>query len=178
MLKKILIGIGILFAVAIVLGLVFGESEQSNTDSNQNQTTTQQSSEPPRQQEEKKETWVEVLYDIAEWDKNDGEKYTDKFKVESDTWRVKWSKRSTTQMSIEVYTANDKCVAAIKGNPSPTVEELPDGTRKESCEPFTADFNETEGTIDFKSKGTYYVHVVIGTNSSAGVADVRVEELK
>ena len=180
MLKKILIAIGIIFAIAIILGLAFGKTEESDKDQNPpaQQESKSQTTEPEvKQPEKQEETWKEVHYDIAEWDKNDGETKTPKFPIKGDKWRIKWAKRQTTELSIEVYTADDKCVAAVKGTPRPVVDEYPDGTRKEWCEPFHAERSESEGIIDFKGSGTYYVLMQMGTNQSAGSSEIRVEEL-
>lgn len=105
-------------------------------------------------------TWDRVIFDIGEWDKNNGETTTQKFQITSDKWRIRWAKRGTTTMSIEVFDSNGK-----------TYGSLPD-------QPFTFDFGEKEGTLDFEGKGTYYVHFIGGTNKTAGIWDITVEELK
>jgi len=105
-------------------------------------------------------TWRQVLFDIGEWNVNNGETTTQKFQITSNTWRIRWAKRATTMMSIEVFDSSGK-----------TYGTAPD-------EPYTADFNQTEGTIDFSGAGTYYVHFIGGTNQSAGEWDITVEELQ
>lgn len=105
-------------------------------------------------------TWHKVLFDIGEWNKNDGETTTKEFQITSDKWRIKWAKRELTMMSVEVFDSNGKPYGS-----------LPD-------EPFTFDFGETEGILDFTGIGTYSVHFIGGTNKSAGEWDITVEELK
>lgn len=104
----------------------------------------------------KEQAWHEVLFDIGEWDKNNGETTTQRFQITSDKWRIKWGKTKLTQVLIEVFDSNDKSYS----------------------QPFTADFSETSGTIDFEGEGTYYVRFMGGTSKDAGVWDIRVEELK
>ena len=162
--KKVFLTVGIIFAVIVIVALIVSATTQEGKNSFQQGLekgkNTAEQAKSPSLTTTKEETWHEVLFDIGEWNKNNGETTTQKFQITSDKWRIKWAKRATTMMSIEVFDSNDKSYGSLPN------------------QPFTFDFDKTEGVLDFEGSGTYYVRFIGGTNESAGVWEIRVEELE
>lgn len=150
--KKFFIGVGAAIIGLVFVGIISGLN--GNTESNNNSFINPTIKN--KTQKESKENWQEILFDIGQWNKNNGGTTTQEFTITSDKWRVKWGKRNTTQLLIEVFTSNDELYE----------------------DPFTAELKEKEGILNFEGRGTYYIRMVGGTNPSASVWDIRVEQLK